>query len=248
MLKKFLKYCYFSFRLLFPSKEGVSILMYHSVGESNAFFTVSPKKFERQLKYIKQKGLKTVFLGEAISDLLAKKSENEIVLTFDDGYTDNFTTVLPLLRKYGMKATFFIPTGKIGSEMTTSDGVTLSVMDMEQILHIAKEERETIELMPHTVSHPDLSRLSKEEVYTELKESKGFIEKITGKPALVLAYPKGRYNNTVVDAAKESGYKGAVTVKKGVYSLLTNKYEIPRNSVDRETSFVEFKAKVFCKI
>ena len=222
--------------------------MYHSVGESNAFFTVSPQKFERQLKYIKQKGLKTVFLSEAISDLLAKKSENEIVLTFDDGYTDNFTTVLPLLRKYGMKATFFIPTGKIGSEMTTSDGVTLSVMDMEQILHIAKEERETIELMPHTVSHPDLSVLSKEDLHYELEESKEFIEKITGKPGTLLAYPKGRFNQMCVEKAKEVGYSAAVTVKSGVYNNLQNNFEIPRYFVGRDTTFPEFKAKAAAKI
>ena len=226
----------------------MSILMYHSVGENNAFFTVAPLVFEKQLSYIKKKGFETVFLSEAILNYPKEKVGRKIILTFDDGYTDNFTTVLPLLRKYGFKATFFIPIGKIGGQMTTSDGVTLSIMDMEQIEQIAKEEREIIELLPHTVSHPDLSILPKEDVHKELVESKGFIENITGKHATLLAYPKGRYNSAVVDAAKESGYKGAVTVKKGVYNLLTNKYEIPRNSIDKETSFAEFKAKVFCKI
>ena len=99
-----------------PSKDGVSVpvLMYHAVGDdcwgAESLF-VKPEELEKQLQYLSENGYETLFF-EDLSHI--EQYEKPVLLTFDDGYDDNAETLLPLLQKYGMKATIFLIAGDVG--------------------------------------------------------------------------------------------------------------------------------------
>ncbi|MBD3418840.1 MAG: polysaccharide deacetylase family protein [Chitinivibrionales bacterium] len=107
--------------LLSSTRKGaVAVLNYHSVSHNPAWLrigeqlSIHPRQFERQLRYLKQNNYETLTIPELYDYLshrsVANKSQKKIVLTFDDGYADNFVTAFPLLKKYDMKATIFVST------------------------------------------------------------------------------------------------------------------------------------------
>ena len=98
---------------LLPSETGISvpIFMYHAVGndcwgEESLF--VKPEELEKQLQYLSENGYETIFFEDLAH---IEQYEKPVMLTFDDGYDDNNTNLLPLLQKYGMKATIFLIAG-----------------------------------------------------------------------------------------------------------------------------------------
>lgn len=100
-----------------PSKTGVSVpvLMYHAVGDDcwgEESLFVKPEELEKQLQYLSENGYETIFF-EDLSHI--EQYEKPVILTFDDGYDDNAEKLLPLLRKYDMKATIFLIAGDVGS-------------------------------------------------------------------------------------------------------------------------------------
>ena len=99
-----------------PSSAGVRVpvLMYHAVGDDcwgEESLFVKPEELEKQLQYLSENGYETIFF-EDLSRI--EQYEKPVLLTFDDGYDDNAETLLPLLQKYGMKATIFLIAGDVG--------------------------------------------------------------------------------------------------------------------------------------
>jgi len=97
------------------SSKSIQVLMYHSIGIPNEkwnwnYLTCPYQIFEKQLITLKKNGYTTISLKELYDFMLLGTSlpENSIVLTFDDGYLDNWVFAYPLLKKYGMKGTVFI--------------------------------------------------------------------------------------------------------------------------------------------
>ncbi|MBS9775827.1 MAG: polysaccharide deacetylase family protein [Fusobacterium sp.] len=96
--------------IIFYDKKGVPIFLYHQV---NNRVNVKPEIFEEHLKIIKNLGMKTATITDYYEN---KISKNTVLITFDDGYYDNFKYVFPLLKKYNMKATIFLNTLYIGEK------------------------------------------------------------------------------------------------------------------------------------
>lgn len=114
-MKGILKTVLFSLLLPFLGslKGRASILMYHSIGEGGAFFAVTEEDFEKQLLYLKRRGFVCITLSELVEKLERKEDvSSNVVLTFDDGYEDNYTKAFPLLKKYDIPATIFLITGE----------------------------------------------------------------------------------------------------------------------------------------
>lgn len=220
-----------------------SILMYHSVSDSTAFFSVPPKEFERQMVYLARKKYRVI----ALSDLITMMKQGEdiggcVAITFDDGYEDFLINALPILRKYTFQATLFLATGLLGSIRRTTNETTPALMMKEEAEKICKEKN--IHCMPHTVSHPDLSKVSVEEAIREIEHSRRDVENVSGVEAKIFAYPKGRYTDEVVGYLRKNGWDAAVTVIPGLVNGRSDLFLLPRNAVDRQTSFVQFKGKV----
>lgn len=183
--------------------KGIPVLMYHSIGYENGNTARLPKeKFKEQMKYLKENNYATLSLEEAYDFFLSNKAvpEKAIVLTFDDGYVDNYVEAFPILKELEFKATFFVITDLIGKmpgymNLTQLKELQASGMDIES----------------HTVNHEHLNQLSYEKQVKTLKESKEFLEKSLNKKIQYFAYPYGEYTEEILVAVKEAGYKMAFT-------------------------------------
>lgn len=241
-IKKFFYFILSPLNLL--KVRRASILMYHSVNNNNVLFTVKPADFKRQLAYLKQNNFNVIALAELL-DLSAsgqKIPKKTIVLSFDDGYQDNFTEAWPILKRYGFPATIFLPTAYIGKTMNNSQNQPLSIMTEEQIKELA--ESDLIEFGSHTHTHPRLEKISDDEFRQELLQSKKTIEELTGRTSIFFAYPKGYFHASFPEILKDCGFRCAVTVREGLFSPVDDKYQLKRNFIYSAGGFSQFKGKL----
>lgn len=206
------------------------ILYYHAVSdviEGLAELHVSPSEFDKQMAYLKKNGY-TVLTFDELKD--ARNVEKPAIITFDDGYMDNWTYAYPILQKYGFKATIFLTTEFIDKP---------NYLGVEQI----KEMQKLVNFQGHSLTHPYLTRLSNDEVIREITESKKIIQGITGAKVDVFAYPIGDYNGRVLELVKKE-YRYAVLNGGGLYTQGDPDYEIKRVYVPRNLDIEGFEKKI----
>src|SRR3989344_5939315 len=163
---------------LVPARLGaLSVLMYHSVSDSGAFFSISPKEFERQMRYIHDSGLTTVFSSEISQRTTSGKLANTVCVTFDDGYEDVYTHAFPVLKQFGVKATALLITSELGGSYTNSEGNTFPLLSEKQIAEM--RESGLVEFMPHGHTHKKLHQLTEDEQRNEIQLSSDIVERLT---------------------------------------------------------------------
>ena len=140
---------------------------------------------------------------------------DKICLSFDDGHASDCELVLPLLQKYNMQATFFITPNLVGKKGYISWNQVRMLQDAG------------MEIGSHSLSHPYMTTLSTQQLFTELKQSKDQIEQNIGKEIKSFAYPYGDYNKDVATLVKKVGYKAAFCTEKLKYIGMPF-YEIQR--------------------
>lgn len=195
------------------SGEGIPVLMFHSIAyEKGNGVRLPTEKFDEDMKYLKDNGYHTLTLGDLYNYLQynGKVPEKSVVLTFDDGYMDNYTNMYPILKKYGFRATIFVITSYIDKSPDYLTSNQLKEMDTYGI-----------DIESHTVDHEPLNKLTKDKQLEELTNSKIFLEKLLNKKILYIAYPYGAYDKNVAECAKEAGYTMAFTTK-GRWSMKKN--------------------------
>ncbi len=246
-MKNFIKnlVCFFlnMFSFLAP-KDKVVILMYHSIGRNNVFSTVSPENFERQMNFLK-KGNYNVMGFSKLAALLEQKKEipnKTVVLTFDDGYSDNFIFAWPVLKRCNFPATIFLTTGLMGGVKIKKTGEQMRMLDWLQIDKMFKSG--LIDFQPHTISHPRLTEITPEEATGEILNSQKAVDEQLANQPRFFAYPYGDYNQTIIDILKNSGFRAAVTVKKGIVRNNSPLLELRRKSINQKTNIGQFKAKI----
>lgn len=196
-----------------PEGYDVPILRYHIIDwppspEANMF--VHPENFEKQLQYLNDNGYTTIFFEDLWN---IENIEKPVIITFDDGYADNFTYMYPILEKYNCKATIFVITSTLQSEP-----------HMHMSADQAKQLSETglVSIQSHAVNHePTLSNKSREDQQIELQDSKLFITRLTGKEPMVLSYPCGDANDDTLELTKEFYRFGLKTFYPDYYTYNT---------------------------
>ena len=156
------------------------------------------------------KELYTRYLGPGLP--VAKKS---FVMTFDDGYEDNYDLAFPVLKSLGLRATVFLIVQYVGQIL--EDGRVSESGRPERFLtrdQIYEMQEYGIEFGSHTLTHGKLTELSTQAAYREINESKLQLEDELGEPVISLCYPKGALNDAVVDMARQTGYKLAVVTPR----------------------------------
>ncbi len=215
----------------------VPVVMYHYVRvvDKNADplgwnLSINPEDFEKQLKYLHDNGYTTVHLNDLIDGTVPKKA---IVLSFDDGLEDFYTTALPLLKKYGFTASNAIITDMIGSHEHMTE------------IQIKECIKEGIEITSHTLSHPDLSVSSAEEIARQLTESKDYLKQTFSVDINGFVYPSGKYSDAVVQILEEKGYKVALTTEYAEADLKNNNMLLlPRIRIDNRDGYDGFVWKL----
>lgn len=214
------------------SNKNIPVLMYHGVSDTTwgiASLFMRVADFESQLKYIHD-NYETIFI-EDIEDYYGDKKV--VVLTFDDGYVDFYTNVLPLLKKYNIKANLYIITGATGEKFLSE----------EQILEINNSG--LVSIGSHTVNHSNLASLGEEELNTELKDSKEYLEKLLGKEIKTICYPYGSHNSKVLEEVPKY-YEYGIAIGGSLQTMNNdfNNVAIKRFGVYRNTGFNNFKKMV----
>lgn len=212
------------------NKKSFPILYYHAVNdkiEGIEELFVSPAEFEKQMAFLKKNNY-TVITFDRIKDI--QSIENPVIITFDDGYEDNYTYAYPVLKKYGFQATIFMSSGFIDKSLYLS---TAQIKEMSGLINF----------QGHSIMHPYLTKLTNDEVHKELKESKALIEKITGKSIDVFSYPMGDYDKRIIDITKKY-YKYAVINGRGLYAEGDGDYEIKRVYIPRSLDIEGFSKKI----
>lgn len=203
-------------------------LLYHLIMDEPyspyTYLFVKESDFEEQLRKIRDSHISTYFADEP------QKADGELcfVLTFDDGYIDNYTTAFPLLEKYEGKATIFIITDMVGKE---------GYLTEEQIKEMAQSEY--IRFGSHTASHVPLDELDDDALEHELRGSKEYLESLVGEKVSTLSYPNGRYNKKIEKAAKKAGYRYCYTTDVPSEDRYANTC-LPRDYVPRDMTESEF--------
>jgi len=208
------------------AKKGTVILAYHAVSDNITGIEelfVSPYEFYKQIEYLYQNGYKPLHFDE-IKDF--QKYKKPVIVTFDDGYANNYHIAYPVLKKFNFKATIFMVAGYIDKPGYLSKAQIKEMMDI-------------ISFQSHTLKHPELDKLSDKELEKECITSKEILEEITGQPVYALAYPYGCYNQKVIDIVSKY-YKYAANTERGIYSGAVGDYEINRICISRSHKFNTF--------
>ena len=204
------------------SENGTKVLIlnYHKIDNTFISLAIRPDDFDTQMKYFSENGYHTISPDE-LYDSLAGTGElpdNPVMITFDDGYEDNYVNAYPILKKYGFKATIFVVTSFL-------DKNKKGYMSWDQAREM---DANGISIQSHTVDHKSMTDLTDDQLRMELVDSKKKAEKELGHPVNYMAYPTGTYNLHIAQMVKEAGYKAAFTIKYGNVDKASNIYALER--------------------
>ena len=225
--------------------QQLRIFMYHSIGTPPAGalmpkLYVEMEEFDRQCWLLRRLGIRGVAMGEGLQSMRAGAPKKLAVLSFDDGYTDNLTHAAPILRSYGFRATCYIVSGAIGAYNTWDAdllAVKKPVMDPAAIGQWLEAGNE---IGSHTVTHPHLNQLEREQAAYEISESRLQLQRVTGTAVEHFAYPFGDYDEQSVELVRAAGYVSAVTTRRGPALPGSDPLRLPRISVNRGRGLFKF--------
>ncbi len=224
------------FETLTPgSPVHVPVLLYHRVRDPSAkdtyrerLMTVTPASFERQMQSLVDGGFTTITPEELLYALVtstARLPEKPVLLTFDDGYRDHYTNVLPVLKRLNLQATYYIvpEARRFGGFLTE-----------EMVKEIAASGHVTIG--SHTLHHAALTRVGETVREEEIRESKSVLESWTGKPVISFAYPYGFLSSHIEDEVAAAGYGLAFRTGAGASHTSSTRFELRRIQINNDTN------------
>lgn len=216
------------------------IWMYHSVDdydEDPYQITVSRVRFERQLDWLSARGLRGVSVGQLMRARQAGCADGLVGLSFDDGYEDFATWVVPALIRRGFYATVFMVAEEIGAYNRWDRGPHKALMSEPQLRWVAARG---MEIGSHGLRHRDLPLVGDDELYRELNDSRKLLEDVAGREVIGFAYPYGRLSARELAAVRDVGYDYACAIWR---SPLTCAHALPRIYIGDRDNGLRLRAK-----
>ena len=218
---------------------GITVLSYHAVRPTEAPFnvhTVTPDAFERHMAFLAS-NYEIIALDDAPAALASPDDGvRRVVVTFDDAYRDIVEYAYPVLEQYGITATVFVPTGFVGEP---------TVMTVNQMRDMRAGG--LVRFGSHTVTHPDMRRLDRGELWYETLVSRRVLEQWLGESVTTFAYPFGQRHNlsrAAAQAVVEAGYTIAVTACWGTRNRPDRPLELHRIFLDTADNPAALEAKL----
>ena len=230
--------------------EEANINKQHYIdGELNPM-VVTKEEFTKQMKYLKDNSFVTLTLPELYLFLIGEMDlpDKSVLLTFDDGYKDNFVEAYPVLKKHGFSAVNFVITGAVTKRIqpfTPKHDQYFSVKELSQACDVFDYQSHTYNYhkRENNLQNIEVSYLNSrtdEDVTEDIEKS---IHNLNGEN-LAFAYPYGEYSPSTIKIVKELGFKMAFTTDNRAASPEDDLYEIPRFNILAATSFETFKEYV----
>jgi peptidoglycan/xylan/chitin deacetylase (PgdA/CDA1 family) len=219
----------------------IPILTYHAVEKGDrppsrlspddTVYLLKRDYFYAQMNYLAEQRIRTLL----IDDLIEMKRQNRIApqekavcLTFDDGNESDYSIVYPILKQYGLKATFFVVTNSIGST---------GYVSWDQLKEMS---RSGMSIQSHTHTHPFISQCKDEKVREEFAVSKKMIEDRLSTAVAILAAPGGDWHERFRSIVEECGYQAVCTSKQGINQSPVDLFFLERLSIRRGDSLQKF--------
>ena len=223
--------------ILCADRNKIAVLGYHSImpekiNTSGDNLVVDREKFDKELKILKKLGYKTMTLDEYYcwKTKKCKKHKKSVLITFDDGYTNNYEYAYDLLKKYDMNATVFC----VGEYVKANDKIHMNIETLNKI----KEEYPNVEIASHSYAMHYHSEKTYDEVIADANKMKNLIE------TQYYAYPFGDYNDEYIKALKDSNYKMAFTFgpkrEHRKSDLKDDNYKVPRLNISNDMPMYKF--------
>lgn len=204
-----------------PADKRLAILEYHAVsndlwGMEELF--VDPADMEEEIVYLLENGYDPIWFEDLRH---VEQYDKPVILTFDDGYRDNFTELFPILKKYNCKATYFVIADSIGHEHSMTE---------EQLRELAASG--LVSIQSHGMTHHNMQEMNEEELRYEFAGSRKILTAISGAEPYVVSYPRGQLSELTLQIADEY-YKFGTKQTGAAYNtsdnpLLTGRFNIPR--------------------
>lgn len=236
-----------------PTPDGVyreavvPILMYHYISEPapdahpyRLNNSLAPDMFVEHLDYLQAQGYTTIYFKDLISYLATGAPElppKPIILTFDDGYEDNYLNAFPALQARGMVGTFFIITDFATQAVT--DPAYANYATWEQLREMADAG---MEIGSHSRNHPDLAGKDLDYLVWQALGSKESIEANIGYHPHILSYPAGSYDQLVIDVFRSAHFWGAVTTQQGIRQDSDHLFTCKRIRISHDTGVAQLAA------
>lgn len=227
------------------------ILAYHSISSTRQDgLAVRTQDFAWQMRWLASRGYRAVTLSEWMQGN-TNKGERIVLITFDDGYADNYTQAFPILQQYGFKATIFLVSDYVGKEHVywwdqpkLQAGVDVRMyypLTWEQVFRMAEAG---FEFGSHTCSHPKaLTELTREQSWAEISESRADLRRKLGTEVFSFCYPRGDLNPEMVRMVEAAGY-GCAVVTPPRLGIPITRYTLRRISLYREYGPALFRVMV----
>ncbi|HWR38099.1 MAG TPA: polysaccharide deacetylase family protein [Patescibacteria group bacterium] len=213
-------------------RNGIPVLLYHHVSDDHSDMpdlTITVAEFGRQMNLLSSNGFQTITLTdfrEYMRGGEANLPENPIIITFDDGYADNYKNAFPILKQNNLQAVIFM----VGINFDRQN--RLSKENIKEMLKVG------FAVGAHSMTHPDLRTLSDKKLHDEVFRSKETAATASRSAVEFFAYPGGQYNLTVEENVEAAGFQGAFTVLTGLnYPGRDHLYLLRRIPIFRFTDF-----------
>ncbi len=222
--------------------------MYHHINPHKGdTVTVTPGVFEGQMRFLRDSGYRTLTADELLSCISGNMTvpRKAVVVTFDDGWLDNYIYAFPVMKTYGIHAAIFVITDWTEGASEKGQGTPSSVpthRESKRLIEKGEEHRVImnweminemalsglIRFYSHTRSHRSCDLLTGQELSEELSGSKQAMEKHLAMPCPYLCWPYGKYSDMAVAFAKRVGYEALFTTHQGVAAPGSDPFFISR--------------------
>lgn len=243
---------FFSHRLLTGAGDvpvshgrGPVVLMYHSISPGglapDSRWAVSERNFREQLRLLSSEGWNTVCVRDLEQrEALVPKS---VVITFDDGFADNFDNSLQHLQTFGFKATWFVVSGDVGevSRWQDHDAPHRLMLTETQLREMVAAG---MEIGSHTRTHARLTELDQRAMDNEVSGSRLDLEDMLDQPVTSFTYPYGLFNGGVIEAVRRAGYRMACTTQTGWLGSDSDPLQVRRVAVFADDDLSTFARKI----
>jgi peptidoglycan/xylan/chitin deacetylase (PgdA/CDA1 family) len=230
--------------------QRISILCYHRVDDAlKDSVTVPIESFDRQIAYVKRH-YQVATLPDLIAGRIERGSRRAIVIvTFDDGYRDNYENAFPILQRYAVQATFFVSTGMIGTERGFRHdlqklGRALPSMSWDELREMRAAGHE---VGGHTVNHVNLARIDEPEALHELTHSRDTVRRELGITDVPFAYCYGgRHDITPArrELVRKLGYTSCLACYGGTNDGPIDLFDVKRLGVNWAVGTAAFRARI----